>query len=184
MIHAMSTNPATPKRLSKTGKDISGLKMWKKGQSGNPKGVQARDAGLKSLLLNRLDYIVDDLGRKPRNPNRLTWRERLVNSLLRQAEDGHPVAIKEIWERLEGKVVQAIDVHVETEKWQRLNEGRMRLSASVTTETRTSIVTGDQVQVVSETRSIEYDGPAVDAVSDPVIEAAVEEAEDSEIPWL
>lgn len=68
------------------------------GQSGNPKGRPPLQKSLTSLLRLEIDTPCPD-DREGR-----TWRELLVLSLMRLAMKGHPTALKEVWDRIDGKV--------------------------------------------------------------------------------
>ena len=57
----------------------------------------------------------------------MTWLDRIALATLRLAEKGNSQALKEVWERLEGKVKQDLDVTIESQLWARLNAGRQRL---------------------------------------------------------
>ena len=75
-------------------------KMWKPGQSGNPGGRPK-----KKPLTEQLERILDDCGRDPRQR---TYAQRLVESMVKRAIKKSDFAAKEIWERAEGKVPQAV----------------------------------------------------------------------------
>lgn len=153
----------TPKR--KQLGNPANLRPWKKGVSGNPSG--SKGPGLFDLLTKKLDYVCDNQGRKCRNPEGLTWRERLVNSLLRHAEDGDSQALKEVWDRLEGRTKLDINVTSEQDLWTRLNQGRMRLSATI--EGGSLTITADlPAPAIELSEGRTFDVPAEDA---EVIEA-------------
>ena len=76
-----------------------GLKpRWKPGQSGNPKGRPPKKDCLTSLLKDELERI------DPEDKQKRTWKELVVLATLRLAIKGHPTALKEVWERSDGKV--------------------------------------------------------------------------------
>ena len=105
-------------------------KRFKKGVSGNPAGRKP-GTGLYDLLLVKLGKVEDTKGvkgRKALNELGETWRERLVRSLLLHAEAGHPVAMKEVWERVEGKVKQDLNITSEQDLWSKLSAGRLRIA--------------------------------------------------------
>ena len=78
------------------------LKLWKPGQSGNPAGRPRKADCLTSLLKDEIEKVspTDEAGR--------TWKELVVLATIQLAIKGHPVALREVWERLDGKMPQAI----------------------------------------------------------------------------
>ena len=76
------------------------LTPWKPGQSGNPGGRPKRKP-----LTEQLEKILDECGR---DPQRRTYARRLVESAVKRAIKKDTFALKEIWERTEGKVPQAV----------------------------------------------------------------------------
>ena len=76
-------------------------KPFAKGQSGNPKGRPPKDLTLTS--------IIKDLLEKPcPHDSSKTWRYALAEQWLEQCYRGNPQLIKELIDRLEGKVVQPL----------------------------------------------------------------------------
>lgn len=78
---------------------------WKKGESGNPAGRPRRDLTLTTLLKDEIEKIcpLDKEGR--------TWRQLLVIGTMRLALKGNSIALKEIWERLDGRVRVQLDLN-------------------------------------------------------------------------
>ena len=78
-------------------KNLEKRVLWKKGQSGNPKGES-----LTTLAERRLDEIpnVNVNGKR----NEKTWRELIVTAWLTGSIKGNATLFKELLERLEGKV--------------------------------------------------------------------------------
>ena len=92
--------PAGDKHRRNTGK----LRPpWKPGQSGNPMGRPPKHECLTSLLKEELDRI------GPGDKRGRTWRELIVLATLELARKGHPVALREIWQRADGRLPQAIE---------------------------------------------------------------------------
>jgi hypothetical protein len=82
-------------------------KPWKKGQSGNPAGRPSKAETLTSLLKAEMERS------DSANPNdKRTWNDRIVLATLRLAEQGLPAALKEVWERCDGRVRQDIGVEM------------------------------------------------------------------------
>src|SRR5262245_37311436 len=73
-------------------------KRFVKGQSGNPKGRPPKHECLTSLLKEELENIssADKEGR--------TWKELIVLATLKLAMKGNAAALREVWERVDGKV--------------------------------------------------------------------------------
>ena len=74
---------------------------WKKGVSGNPRGRPKKQDSLTSLLREEIKKIC------PADRQGRTWEELMVMATLQLAMKGNAVALKEVWERLDGKVLQA-----------------------------------------------------------------------------
>ena len=75
-------------------------KRWKKGVSGNPRGRPRKQDSLTSLLKDEIAKIC------PADREKRTWKELVVRATLQLAMKGNATALKEIWERLDGKVLQ------------------------------------------------------------------------------
>ena len=74
---------------------------WKKGVSGNPRGRPKKQDSLTSLLKEEIKKVC------PADRQKRTWEELMVLATLQLAMKGNAVALKEVWERLDGKVLQA-----------------------------------------------------------------------------
>ena len=73
---------------------------WKKGESGNPKGRPKKQDSLTSLLKEEINKIC------PADREKRTWKELMVLATLQLAMKGNATALKEVWERLDGKTLQ------------------------------------------------------------------------------
>ena len=100
----MAVNNKTPVKQpnNKRNPNLTGPR-WKKGQSGNPMGRPPKHECLTSLLKEELDRI------GPGDKRGRTWRELIVLATLELARKGHPVALREIWQRADGRLPQAIE---------------------------------------------------------------------------
>lgn len=78
-------------------------KPWKKGQSGNPRGSSKNIRLIKDLKL----ILTDKLGAEEGQQSRI---EAIIEKLSEMAEKGNIVAIKEILDRLYGKVDQKVQL--------------------------------------------------------------------------
>lgn len=73
---------------------------WKKGTSGNPRGRPRKQDCLTHLLRDEIGRIC------PADREKRTWKELIVRATLQLAMKGNATALKEVWERLDGKVLQ------------------------------------------------------------------------------
>lgn len=83
---------------------LVGNPAWVKGKSGNPNGRPKNSECLTALLREEIEKI------DPADLEGRTWKQKLVLATMRLACEGVPVAFKEAWERLEGKVTQPLGV--------------------------------------------------------------------------
>lgn len=74
--------------------------LFKPGQSGNPGGRPK-----KKPLTEELQKILESTGR---DPQKRTYAKRLMESAVKRAIKKDTLALREIWERAEGKVPQAV----------------------------------------------------------------------------
>lgn len=81
--------------------------QWKKGQSGNvhgrPKGPTLTTL-LKQMLDNTYTYKDPETGEIKRDAAGRSNREIVVGTTIALATKGHPQALKEIWNRIDGRV--------------------------------------------------------------------------------
>lgn len=90
------------KQVKNTGK----AHRWKKGESGNPKGRPRKEVSLTSLLKKYLDDVPDiQVGGKT---NTKSWMELIVQAWLVGAYKGNAQLMRELLDRVEGKVPQPI----------------------------------------------------------------------------
>ena len=73
---------------------------WKKGTSGNARGRPKKQDCLTNLLREEMERIC------PADREKRTWKQLIVFATLQLAMKGNPAALKEVWERLDGKVLQ------------------------------------------------------------------------------
>jgi uncharacterized protein DUF5681 len=73
---------------------------WKKGTRGNPRGRPKKQDCLTHLLREEIQRIC------PADREKRTWKELIVRATLQLAMKGNATALKEVWERLDGKVLQ------------------------------------------------------------------------------
>ncbi|MBI4459648.1 MAG: hypothetical protein HY648_06285 [Acidobacteria bacterium] len=71
---------------------------WKPGQSGNPKGRPKKEESIVGLLKDLVNALC------PTDPERRSYAELLVRSLVHQGLKGNLGAIKEVFNRLVGRV--------------------------------------------------------------------------------
>jgi hypothetical protein len=73
---------------------------WKKGKSGNPRGRPKKQDCLTQLLREEIKKIC------PADREKRTWKQLIVFATLQLAMKGNATALKEVWERIDGKVLQ------------------------------------------------------------------------------
>jgi Family of unknown function (DUF5681) len=71
---------------------------FEKGKSGNPKGRPRNVSSLTALLREKMEQICEY------DKQQRTWREMIVLATLKLAMEGNSSALREVWERLGGKV--------------------------------------------------------------------------------
>lgn len=85
---------------------------WEKGQSGNPNGSRGRKimSDALSLALNRAAdvQLAKEIAGDDINPNEIKRLHVIADQLAKKAQDGDMVAIKEVFDRIDGKVAQTI----------------------------------------------------------------------------
>src|ERR1035438_3558928 len=81
-------------------------KRWKKGTSGNPRGRPKKQDCLTNLLREEIKKIC------PADREKRTWKELVVRATLQLAMTGNATAVKEVWERMDGKVLQTERLHL------------------------------------------------------------------------
>lgn len=73
---------------------------WKRGKSGNPRGRPKKQDCLTQLLREEIKKIC------PADREKRTWKQLIVFATLQLAMKGNATALKEVWERIDGKVLQ------------------------------------------------------------------------------
>lgn len=81
-------------------------KPWQPGQSGNPRGRPPKDVCLTSLLKEALDQVPEG------SKDGKTWAEKIVFAWLLFSAMGNPTLMKELLDRVEGKVVDRVEAEV------------------------------------------------------------------------
>src|SRR4051812_17947860 len=85
----------------KNGRPLPPLETrWKKGTSGNPRGRPKKKDSLTQLLRDEIKKIC------PADREKRTWEQLIICATLQLAMKGNATALKEVWERLDGKVLQ------------------------------------------------------------------------------
>jgi hypothetical protein len=79
---------------------------WKKGTSGNPRGRPKAPDCLTSLLRKEVVKLC------PADKQNRTWAELVMLATLQLAMKGNQTALKEVWERLDGKIPQTSKMHL------------------------------------------------------------------------
>jgi len=77
------------------------MPKWEAGQSGNPHGRPRKDNALSDLLRKALGKTGEDGVRN---------RESIVGEVVRLARLGEEWAVKLVWDRIEGRPAQAVQL--------------------------------------------------------------------------
>ncbi len=113
----------TKKKIGgKQRKNVTNLTSWKKGQSGNPKGRPKKADCLTSLLKEEIEKT------DPEDEHKRTHIEMIVLATMRLAKQGNATALREIWERMDGKVRDKLELTGDSDLVQRLIAGREHLA--------------------------------------------------------
>ena len=75
---------------------------FRKGQSGNPKGRPRSETCLTSLLRKEIEKLC------PSDKQGRTWKELIVLATMKLAMEGNAAALREVWERNDGKIHQPV----------------------------------------------------------------------------
>src|SRR5262249_11824005 len=87
-------NPAEKPKYKRRGPG----RPFQKGKSGNPKGRPRNVSSLTALLRQKMEQICEY------DKQQRTWRDVIVLATLKLAMKGNSSALREVWERLGGKV--------------------------------------------------------------------------------
>ncbi len=93
------TKPSVKQR-----KNRDNLILFKKGVSGNPKGRPRKEDCLTSIMKEKLAEV------DPEDENNLTRAELIVVATIDLAKKGNAAALKEVWERSDGKVKDKLEI--------------------------------------------------------------------------
>lgn len=93
-------------------KSNANLKPQKSGEpSHNPFGRPTKKESLTSLLKEVSEWLY------PRDKNHLTYKEKLAVATYMKAIRGSPVSFLEVWNRIEGKIIQPLNLELDTDKY-------------------------------------------------------------------
>ena len=95
---------------------------FKKGQSGNPQGRPKKADCLTSLLKEEIEKV------DPEDKHKRTYKELIVITTMRLAMKGNAAALREVWERMDGKVKDEVVMTGNVSLVQRLIAGRERVA--------------------------------------------------------
>jgi len=84
---------------------VSKPTQFKKGVSGNPGGRPRKEDCLTSIMRVKLEEV------DPNDENKLTHAELVVLSTIELAKKGNAAALREVWERSDGKVTDKLDIN-------------------------------------------------------------------------
>jgi hypothetical protein len=77
-------------------------RRFQKGKSGNPKGRPRNVSSLTALLREKIAQICEY------DKQQRTWQEMIILATLRLAIEGNSSALREVWDRIDGKVTELI----------------------------------------------------------------------------
>lgn len=87
---------------------------WQPGESGNPngrpKGARSLSTILKEMLEEEIEVNIDGVKSKKQ------FQEVIIRKLIKKANDGDIKAIQEIFDRVEGKSKQVVDMNFDMQK--------------------------------------------------------------------
>lgn len=92
------------RKTSGSGK-VTNLKSWEKGQSGNLKGRPKKADCLTTLMREELEKV------DPKDKEKRTHKELVVIATIELAKEGNSTALKEVWERMDGKVKEKLEIN-------------------------------------------------------------------------
>lgn len=125
------------------------------GHAANPSG-KPKVAGLLVHLRRIMNEVIP--GELGPDGSPITYGESLAMATVNMARNGHPQALKEVYERIEGKVKDTGESGT-GDLWARLSEGRMRLSQRETVTEVTTSIDGARVERAI-VREVSFDAPA------------------------
>jgi len=96
--------------------------QFQPGQSGNPKGKPKGARSMSTILRELLETTIEVDGEK------IPYSEAIIKKLIKRADKGNLIAIREIFDRMEGKAKQEVQMNIEGRKsvadaFPELNEG-------------------------------------------------------------
>jgi len=99
----------SPDKQNGNSKKAEWLKPYhfKPGQSGNPKGRPPKELTLTPKLLERINDVC------PSDSQGRTWGEVIIETTLTHAAKGNAAALRELWNRIDGKQDQALSIEGE-----------------------------------------------------------------------
>lgn len=109
----------------KQSKNTEHLVPWKPGQSGNPAGRPKKDLCLISLV--KEEFEKEAMGKDADGnlmPLGMTKAQAFARALVNQAIKGHNVAIKELLDRIDGKIPDVVDLKAKVSDETRRDENR------------------------------------------------------------
>jgi hypothetical protein len=106
MVNKKRKQPVTAKSVKRQ-RSLANLKPFKKGQSGNPKGMKPGTVSITAAIKRELVKIPPELRSRE---ERKTYLELLVKRILKKAiQDGNEAMIKSIWAYVDGQPKQPLE---------------------------------------------------------------------------
>ena len=103
----------------KSEKSKKNLKVFKPGESGNPKG-RPKGKSLTTILKEIMDRTIDVTDPISHEISKKTIAEVINLRMVAKAIDGNFWAVKECWDRMEGTARQTMDVTTRTGKYEEM----------------------------------------------------------------
>ena len=98
---------------------IRGNPKWVKGQSGNPAGRPKNEPLLSPEIRRKLRELC------PNDPQGRIWLSVVAERLLELACKGNPAAIKEVFERIDGKVTENRQLDLQLSAVKRMTDAEL-----------------------------------------------------------
>jgi len=125
---------SSSKGNGRCGQLLRGNPAWQKSVSGNPAGRPKNEPLLSPQIRRQLHEVC------PADPEGRTWPEVLAERMLQLACQGNPAAIKELLDRIDGKVTENVQLDTQLKAIQNMTDQELGafIAATCVTETEQS----------------------------------------------
>jgi hypothetical protein len=90
--------------------DMTGLRPWRKGQSGNPKGRPVTRPITMRLVKMLEERLPEDIRKKLGLPKKATWADAMIRRAVAEAVTGNIAAMNSIADRVEGSAPRRLEL--------------------------------------------------------------------------